>query len=120
MAVEDYPKDVQEIIEYTKLRKKYPGKNRELKIVNGFKEPITKRQMYLLLNALKEFDKSHAKSKLIICEQCGKEYDPDSDFIDEEDIDLNNHGRINIHADKRDLCKTCRKLRRCKKDDKDE
>jgi len=59
----EYPKDVQEIIEYTKLRKKYPVIDRKLRniLVNYFHEEmkndrITMDQMRSIMKILKKKD----------------------------------------------------------------
>jgi rubrerythrin len=71
----EYPRDVNDIIEYTRLRKKYPEKDREARQMFGFGAAITKRQMYILLDFLGRLD---GKSQSKTCEMCGKIHESDS------------------------------------------
>lgn len=57
VKIENYPADVQEIIEYTKLRKKYPKLDRKLRIDRLYKDSITFGQMRSLLIKLRKKDK---------------------------------------------------------------
>lgn len=51
------PEDVQDIIRYTKLRKKYPKLDRELRLRYCFDEySITLEQMYCILTKLEKHD----------------------------------------------------------------
>ena len=57
----EYPKDVQDIIEYTKLRKKYPEQDKLLRLQFGYKEnSITLDQMNKLLYILNEQEKKES------------------------------------------------------------
>jgi hypothetical protein len=55
----EYPQDVQEIIEYTKLRKKYPELDNKLRSELGYGEILTMSQMYFLFSELKKHDKKN-------------------------------------------------------------
>ena len=102
MTQTDYPQDVYDIIEYTKLRKKYPEKDKELRTTFGFSQKsITKKQMYVLLNILRDFDSNGSKIK---CEMCGKKYHPDED-LDEKDPN---------YVEIKDYCPECRKVLKLK------
>jgi hypothetical protein len=99
MTETDYPQEVYDIIEYTKLRKKYPKKDKELRTGYSFnqKESITKKQMYVLLRILRNFDSNGSKTK---CEMCHKRYNPDED-MDEKDPD---------YVETKNYCPECRKV----------
>ena len=51
----EFPYDVQKIIEYTKLRKKYPALDKALRNNKGYKE-INFEQMEKLMEKLKEHE----------------------------------------------------------------
>jgi rubrerythrin len=71
----EYPSDIQDILEYTRLKKKYRKKHKELIETFGFKN-INKKQMYILLNLLKNFDNNGSKKT---CRLCGKKFHIDLD-----------------------------------------
>ena len=54
MAKNGYPKDVQDIIEYTRLRKEFPETDAMLRNAYRFHSTLNMRQMYMLLGYLKE------------------------------------------------------------------
>lgn len=58
--LDETPDDVQDIIRYTKLRKKYPKLDRELRLKYGYNEKleksITMAQMYCIMDELKKHD----------------------------------------------------------------
>ena len=59
------PNDVEDIIEYTKLRKKYPQVDSMLKKKHGFDAiSLTLEQMYILFDKLKEIKKKPNGIKL--------------------------------------------------------
>jgi hypothetical protein len=78
MAIENYPKDVQDIIEYTRLRKLYPGRELEFREMLGFKGVITKKQMYILLNLLRRL--GSVKS----CALCGRKLETNDESLCQE------------------------------------
>jgi len=58
----EYPADVELIIEYTKLRKKYPELDKDLRADNRYKKDSLKfGQMMELLEALRNYDKGGKK-----------------------------------------------------------
>ncbi len=98
MTETDYPQDVYDIIQYTRLKKKYPKKDKELRTGYSFKkDSLTMKQMYILLRILRNFDDNGSKTK---CEICGKKYNPEED-LDEKDPD---------DVDTRNFCPECRKV----------
>ena len=98
MARNRYPQDVKDIIEYAKLRKKYPKKDRELRMSFGFDgKSITEKQMYVLLNMLRGFDGNGSKLR---CEMCGKKFNP------EEDV----NGKDPRYVETKNYCPECWKI----------
>lgn len=84
VKIKDYPADVEEIIEYTKLRKKYPELDRQLRIERLYKDSISFGQMKSLLHVLREKDEE-AKNQPK-CNLCGRKYDPDENGLEKEEL----------------------------------
>ena len=62
MGLNEFPADVQQIIEYTKLRKKYTELDQALRANRSYKKDSLKfGQMMGLLKILKEHDKGDKK-----------------------------------------------------------
>jgi hypothetical protein len=69
MAFETYPKDIQDIINYTRLRRTYPRKEIEFRELLGFGNgTITRKQMYILLNLLRRLVGGSKRA----CTLCGR------------------------------------------------
>ena len=101
MKSNEFPADVQQIIEYTKLRKKYPELDKALRANRGYKKESLKfGQMMVLLAELRKHDKN---IKFPTCDMCGREFDPEEDIIDP-----NGFAKLPVFLDK-DYCHECKK-----------
>ena len=53
-STKDYPKDMKDIIRYTKLRKQYPEIDKKIREQKRYKEPLKPAQMNQLIQILKK------------------------------------------------------------------
>ena len=62
IEISDYPEDVKDLIEYTRLKKKYTEFDKELRTRFGYvKDFITIEQMYRLLSQLRAKEKDNER-----------------------------------------------------------
>ena len=62
IEISDYPEDVKDLIEYTRLKKKYTEFDKELRLRFGYvKDFITIEQMYRLLSQLRAKEKDNER-----------------------------------------------------------
>jgi hypothetical protein len=63
IEISDYPEDVKDLIEYTRLKKKYTEFDKELRTRFGYvKDFITIEQMYRLLSQLRAKEKDNERN----------------------------------------------------------
>ena len=63
MKIQELPQDVQDIIEYTKLRREHPEINIQLRKEFGIKDNPTLKQMYRMLYILRDITPEGQKNE---------------------------------------------------------